>query len=62
MSKLRAALLHVVVMGKGEDGKPWRPLCPGAVSDPVPKLAVLLVKSSPVDLTLPFMLTGFPFV
>ena len=43
-SRLQSALLHVAVTGKGEDGKPWRPLCPGAVSEPVPKLAVVLVK------------------
>lgn len=31
--------------GRGGDVKPWRPLCSGAASDPVPKLAVILVRT-----------------
>lgn len=31
-SRLRSARLRAAVMGKGEAGKPWRPLCPGAAS------------------------------
>lgn len=55
----------MAVAGKGKDVKPWRLLCSGAASDLEPKLAVVLVhmvKSSPVDLTLRFMLPGLPFV
>lgn len=46
----------MTVMGEGENGKPWGYLCPGSVPDLVPKLAVVLVKSSPVGLALYFML------
>lgn len=39
----------MAVLGRGGDGRPRRPLCLGAVLDCVPKAAVVLVKSSPVD-------------